>query len=70
LLVLGTLQNGMGLANVPGPTQTVVFGVLLIASVVLPRTLRKALDGRRRAAASPVAPPVPRDMNAEEVSGD
>lgn len=37
LLVLGTLSNGMGLANVPGPTQTVVFGVLLIASVLIPR---------------------------------
>ena len=27
----------MGLANVPGPTQTVIFGLLLIASVLIPR---------------------------------
>lgn len=37
VLILGTLSNGMGLANVAGPTQTVVFGVLLIGSILLPR---------------------------------
>ena len=48
LLVLGTLSNGMGLANVPGPTQTVVFGLLLIASVLIPR-LGGAWSAIRRA---------------------
>jgi len=36
LLLLGTLRNGMGLANVPGPTQTVVFGALLLIGVLRP----------------------------------
>ena len=36
LFLLGTLRNGMGLANVPGPTQTVVFGALLIVGVLRP----------------------------------
>ena len=56
LLILGTLSNGMGLANVPGPTQTVVFGLLLIASVLIPRlgtiaaALRRVTRWRARAA--------------------
>ncbi len=36
LFLLGTLRNGMGLANVAGPTQTVVFGALLIVGVLRP----------------------------------
>jgi len=36
LLLLGTLRNGLGLANVPGPTQTVVFGALLVLGVLRP----------------------------------
>jgi len=39
LFLLGTLRNGMGLANVPGPTQTVVFGALLILGVLRPIVL-------------------------------
>jgi rhamnose transport system permease protein len=35
VLLLGTLTNGMGLANVPGPIQTVVFGSLLVLSVLV-----------------------------------
>jgi rhamnose transport system permease protein len=53
LLILGTLSNGMGLANVAGPTQTVVFGLLLIGSILLPRIasgLAAALRTRRSAA--------------------
>ncbi len=36
LLLLGTIRNGMGLANVPGPTQTVLLGFLLIIGVLRP----------------------------------
>jgi len=36
LLLLGTLRNGMGLANIAGPTQTVVFGALLLIGVLRP----------------------------------
>lgn len=35
LLLLGTLKNGMGLANVPGSVQTLVIGTLLIISVLI-----------------------------------
>ena len=40
LFLLGTLRNGMGLANVPGPIQTVVFGALLILGVLRPVIIR------------------------------
>jgi rhamnose transport system permease protein len=33
LILLGTLRNGMGLANFPGPVQTLIVGLLLVASV-------------------------------------
>ncbi len=36
LFLLGTIRNGMGLANIPGPTQTVVLGLLLVAGVLHP----------------------------------
>jgi rhamnose transport system permease protein len=36
LFLLGTIRNGMGLANIPGPTQTVVLGGLLIVGVLQP----------------------------------
>ena len=35
LLLLGTLRNGMGLANVAGPVQTLVIGLLLVGSVLI-----------------------------------
>ncbi len=35
LLLLGTLKNGMGLANVAGSVQTLVIGTLLIVSVLV-----------------------------------
>lgn len=47
LFLLGTLRNGMGLANIAGPTQTVVFGTLLIIGVLRPMFVR-ALAHRRR----------------------
>jgi len=40
LLLLGTLRNGMGLANMAGPTQTLVFGTLLVAGVLRPMAVR------------------------------
>jgi rhamnose transport system permease protein len=36
LMLLGTLRNGMGLANIGGPVQTVVFGALLTLGVLRP----------------------------------
>ena len=36
LFLLGTIRNGMGLANIGGPTQTVVLGLLLIIGVLRP----------------------------------
>ena len=35
LVLLGTLQNGMGLINLPGPVQTLAIGALLIGSVLI-----------------------------------
>jgi rhamnose transport system permease protein len=40
LFLLGTLRNGMGLANIAGPTQTVVLGALLIIGVLRPVIVR------------------------------
>jgi rhamnose transport system permease protein len=34
LLLLGTLRNGMGLANIAGPVQILVVGLLLVGSVL------------------------------------
>jgi rhamnose transport system permease protein len=34
LILLGTLRNGMGLANIAGPVQTLVIGALLVGSVL------------------------------------
>lgn len=41
ILLLGTIQNGMGLANIIGPVQTLVIGLILTISIVLPVLLRK-----------------------------
>ena len=58
LFLLGTLRNGMGLANIAGPTQTVVFGALLVVGVLRPiaharrrprRPARRISAARRRA---------------------
>jgi rhamnose transport system permease protein len=51
LLLLGTLKNGMGLANFPGPVQTLVVGSLLVIAVLVPRLAQldvARLPGRRR----------------------
>jgi rhamnose transport system permease protein len=47
LFLLGTIRNGMGLANIGGPTQTVVLGALLVAGV-LHRAASAALARLRR----------------------
>ncbi len=55
VLLLGTLYNGMGLANIDAPIQVVVFGSLLIGSVLLPRLVamaRARLTQPRRTAAT------------------
>jgi rhamnose transport system permease protein len=51
LVLLCTLQTGMRLANVPGTTQTLAVGVLLVASIGIPVAID--LLRRRRAARSP-----------------
>lgn len=47
LLLLGTMRNGMGLANIAGPTQTIVLGALLIAGVLRPAIFRAAAQAYR-----------------------
>jgi rhamnose transport system permease protein len=49
LLLLGTLKNGMGLANLPGPVQTLIIGGVLVVSVTIPQLRRL----RRRPRATP-----------------
>jgi rhamnose transport system permease protein len=47
LFLLGTMRNGMGLANIPGPTQTIVLGALLIVGVLRPVIVRGLARIRR-----------------------
>ena len=47
LFVLGTLQNGMGLANVPAENQTVVFGMLLVLAVLASHAIGRLHLARR-----------------------
>jgi rhamnose transport system permease protein len=41
ILLLGTIENGMGLANIGGSVQTLVIGLILAISIVLPVVIRK-----------------------------
>ena len=41
ILLLGTIQNGMGLANTNGSIQTLVVGLILTISIVLPVIIRQ-----------------------------
>jgi rhamnose transport system permease protein len=41
ILLLGTIQNAMGLANVDGSVQTLVIGLILALSIVLPVIIRR-----------------------------
>jgi rhamnose transport system permease protein len=59
LMLLATLQTGMKLANVPGTSQTLVVGLLLVASIGLPRAyqlVRARLAANRPARKQPEAP--------------
>jgi rhamnose transport system permease protein len=47
MLVL-TIRNGLGLANVAGHTQTGVVGLLLILSVLVPNLVERYQDWARR----------------------
>lgn len=55
LFLLGTIRNGMGLANIAGPTQTVVLGTLLVLGVLRPVIANVIVHGRRLMAASTAA---------------
>ncbi len=57
ILLLGTLLNGMGLANVDSTIQLLVFGSLLIGSVLIQRGAQWARAFQRRRAASRAASP-------------
>ena len=41
ILLLGTIQNGMGLANIQGSVQTLVIGFILILSIIIPAIIKK-----------------------------
>jgi rhamnose transport system permease protein len=41
ILLLGTIENGMGLANISGSVQTLVIGLILAISIVLPVIMRQ-----------------------------
>ncbi len=62
LVLLGTLQTGMKLANVPGSAQTLVIGALLIGSIGIPRVVQIV---RERLA----APRPARETSATTVTG-
>jgi len=55
LLLLGTIRNGMGLANIGGPIQTVVLGALLVGGVLRPAFAAALARLRRPAASAPAA---------------
>jgi rhamnose transport system permease protein len=53
LFLLGTMRNGMGLANIAGPTQTIMLGGLLIVGVLRPILFRGVVRGYRLALSRP-----------------
>jgi len=67
-LFLWTLRNGMGLANIAGPIQQLIIGVLLLASVLVSNAVvrrgaraRRAIRPAARGAQDPAGLPPPRD---------
>jgi rhamnose transport system permease protein len=52
-LLLGTIQTGMQLANVPGTSQRLVVGSLLVIAVGLPRAVQLGRQGVRSLRSSP-----------------
>jgi rhamnose transport system permease protein len=58
LVLLATIQTGMQLANIPGTSQTLVIGILLVASIGVPHivsVVRARLARRRASPAASVA---------------
>ena len=47
IALLGTIQTGMKLANIPGTSQTLVIGMLLVGSIGIPRTVRLVMASTR-----------------------
>ena len=56
ILLLGTITNGMGLANVPGTTQSLVQGLLLVLSIGIPKAVGLI---RARRQPRPTVAPIP-----------
>jgi rhamnose transport system permease protein len=60
ILFIWTLRNGMGLANIPGPIEQLVIGILLVTGVLVSNfTGRGGLGGsrpRKKALTGPLAP--------------
>ena len=69
LLIIGTVQNGvMGLANVPGPVQTLVIGLILICALLIPVGMREfsaALAARRARLKGACPEPADTDTSAQ-----
>ncbi len=75
ILLLGTIQTGMRLANVPGTSQTLVIGLLLIGSIGVPsgiQLLRRRFGGTRprsgpssKSRTADGAPPAPEPAAAD-----
>ncbi|WP_308491896.1 ABC transporter permease [Microbacterium terrisoli] len=62
LVLLATIQTGMQLANIPGTSQTLVIGILLVASIGLPHIVtvtRQRLAHRRAAGRQPTSSTAP-----------
>ncbi|CAL9346303.1 Autoinducer 2 import system permease protein LsrD [Streptomyces sp. enrichment culture] len=59
VFLLGTLQNVMSLLDVSAQSQTVVTGVLLVVSVLGPRTARQISAARTRRRTGPAPAPAP-----------
>jgi rhamnose transport system permease protein len=47
ILLIATLRNGMGLANIGGDVQSIVIGILLLAAILAGNLTRAAREGRR-----------------------
>lgn len=62
LFLLGTLQNGMGLANIPAENQTVAFGMLLVLAVLASHAIERIRIARR-------AIPPPRQVPGTSTEG-
>lgn len=55
IILLGTIQTGMKLANVPGTSQTLMIGALLVLSIGIPRAIQ--LVRQRMRPKNPARPP-------------